>query len=160
MNSRTKTRLLIWLVVLGVFALGCVTGAFLDSAYRLQASSGSSGERRGAGGHRDKEDIFETMRRQLDLSEQQTIEIGAILDQTRNEYRALRAEVRPRYDVLRQNARARMRTLLSTDQQRRFDALVAERDALREEDDKNGRGGLCSVRGSVVRLAGSGLMEA
>ena len=134
MTPRAKTRLTIWLVVLGVFALGCVTGAALDSAYRLQASGNARQETRGRSG---KEDIFESMRRDLDLSEQQATDIRAIVDQTRTDYRTLRAEVRPRYDALRQNARARIRTLLTPEQQQRFDAIVAERDARRRENDKD-----------------------
>ena len=131
MTARGRTRLKIWLVVMGVFALGCLTGAFLDSAYRLQAS----GERRD--GHRrgGKEDLFESIKRDLSLNEQQAAEIRIILDQARNEYRTLRAEVRPRYDALRQNSRTRIRALLTPEQQKLFDAKVAERDARRTEDD-------------------------
>ncbi|HVF57453.1 MAG TPA: hypothetical protein VM934_14965 [Pyrinomonadaceae bacterium] len=132
MTPQLNTRLKIWFVVLGVFALGCLTGASLDSAYRLKAR----GERQEARGRRGKEDIFERMKRDLDLSEQQAIEIRAILEQTHNEYRALRTEARPRYDAIRQNSRTRIRALLTPEQQQRFDAKVAERDARREENDK------------------------
>ncbi|HYY57615.1 MAG TPA: hypothetical protein VE842_09810 [Pyrinomonadaceae bacterium] len=131
-RATSRTRLKIWLVVVGVFALGCLTGALLDGAYRLQASSG---ERPEARGKRGKEDVFESMKRDLNLNEQQATEIRVILDQTRNEYRALRAEVRPRYDALRQNSRTRIRALLTPEQQKLFDAKVAERDARRSEDD-------------------------
>ncbi len=123
-----KTRLKIWLVIIGVFALGCVTGASLDSAYRLRAS-GEHRERRGRHG---TENMFDDMKRDLNLSDQQATEIRAILEQTRDDYRALRTEVRPRYDSLRQNARARLRALLTPEQRQRFDAQAAERDAKRE----------------------------
>jgi Spy/CpxP family protein refolding chaperone len=73
------------------------------------------------------------MRRDLSLTEQQATGIRAILDQTRNDYRALRAEVRPRYDSVRQNARTRIRALLTPEQQKLFDARAAERDARRDE---------------------------
>ena len=133
MTPRRKTLFKVWLMVLGVFVLGCLTGASLDSAYRLRAGNNERQER---GGH-DKKDVFEHMKRDLNLSEQQASEIRAILDQTRNEYRALRAEVRPRYDALRQNSRARIRALLTPEQQQRFDAKVAERDAKRDTDDRD-----------------------
>lgn len=133
MTPSGKTRFKIWLAVVGVFALGCVTGASLDSAYRLQASN----ERQEMRGRRSKEEVFESMRRDLNLSEQQATEVRAILEQTRSGYRALRTEVRPRYDALRQNSRARIRALLTPEQQQRFDANVAERDARRDEDAKN-----------------------
>lgn len=134
MTPRGKTLLKVWLMVLGVFALGCLTGASLDSAYRIRARNNERQERRGG---RDKQDVFESMKRDLNLSEQQATEIRAILDNARNDYRALRAEVRPRYDGVRQNARTRIRALLTPEQQQRFDAKVAERDAKRDPDDRD-----------------------
>jgi hypothetical protein len=135
MTPRENTRLKIWLAVVGIFALGCVTGASLDSAYRLRAGSGGAREEKR--GQRGKDKVFEEMKRDLGLNEQQATEIRTILDQTRNEYRALRAEVRPRYDALRQNARTRIRALLTPEQQQRFDAKVAEKDARRNGDDRD-----------------------
>lgn len=138
MTPRGSTRLKICLVLLGVFALGCLTGGFLDSAYRLHAGAGERRERGGGRGDRD-EKMFERMRRDLDLTEQQATEIRSILEETRGGFRALRAEVRPRYDALRQNSRARIRALLTPEQQQRFDARTAEMDARRDRDDKDGR---------------------
>jgi Spy/CpxP family protein refolding chaperone len=132
MTPRGMTGLKVWLVVVGVFALGCVTGALLDSVYRLKVANVSRESR----GRHGREDIFESMQRDLNLTEQQATEIRAILDQTRNDYRALRAEVRPRYDAARQNARTRIRALLTPEQQKLFDAKVAEHDARREGDER------------------------
>lgn len=126
------TRLKILLVLLGVFILGGVTGASLDSLYRTR---GRSDSRQGRD-RRGREDMFEHMRRDLNLSEQQATEIRAILDQTRNDYRALRTEVRPRYDAVRQQARTRIRALLTPEQQKLFDARAAERDARRSDDEE------------------------
>jgi Spy/CpxP family protein refolding chaperone len=132
-----STRLKILLVLLGVFVLGGVTGASLASLYRLRGGHERLEGRGGGGGRGKREDrIFESMRRDLSLTEQQATEIRAILDQTHNDYRALRAEVRPRYDAVRQNARTRIRALLTPEQQKLFDAKAAERDARRGEDDK------------------------
>jgi Spy/CpxP family protein refolding chaperone len=130
-GQRGTTRLKILLVLVGVFLLGGVTGASLDSLYRLR---GRPTEGRQDGKRRGRDDMFEHMRRDLNLSEQQATEIRAILDQTRNDYRALRAEVRPRYDAVRQQARTRIRALLTPEQQKRFDARAAERDARRGDD--------------------------
>ena len=136
MTPRGVTRLKIWLVLLGVFALGCLTGGFLDSAYRLKAADERRHER---GGRGREEKMFERMKSDLNLSEQQATEIRAILEETRNGFRALRAEARPRYDALRQNSRARIRALLTPEQQQRFDARNAERDARHERDEKDGK---------------------
>jgi Spy/CpxP family protein refolding chaperone len=138
MTPRAKTRLKIWLVVLGVFILGCVTGAALDSVYRIKAGNERGAEQRG--GRRDRKDIFEEMKRDLNLNDQQATEVRAILEATRNEYKQLRTEVQPRYDAIRQQGRARIRALLNPEQQQKFDAEIAERDARRNEERKNGRG--------------------
>jgi Spy/CpxP family protein refolding chaperone len=129
-QRRGTTRLKILLVLVGVFILGGVTGASLDSLYRLRGRQPNAGHRGG------RDDMFEHMRRDLNLSEQQATEIRAILDQTRNDYRALRTEVRPRYDAVRQQARTRIRALLTPEQQKLFDARAAERDARRSDDDE------------------------
>ena len=130
---RDITRLKLWLAVAAVFALGCATGAFLDSAYRLRAGAAGSESR---GGRRDPDHMFEKMRSELSLDERQSAEVRRILDETRNEYRALRSEARPRFDAIRQSARTRIRALLTPDQQRRFDARLAEKDARRAGEEK------------------------
>jgi len=132
MTPRAKTRLKIWLIVLGIFVLGGVTGAALDSVYRLKASSGRGPEMRGARGDKDK---LERMKSDLNLTDNQAAQIRTVLDETRNSYRALRNEVRPRFDAIRQEARTKIRALLNPEQQQKFDARVAEHDARRNEND-------------------------
>ena len=60
----------------------------------------------------------------------------AILDSAREEYKAVCADVRPRYDVVREGARTRMRALLSADQQPRFDEIVTAEDCRCPEQKK------------------------
>ena len=84
MNPRIKTRIKIWLVVVGVFLLGGVTGASLDSLYRLRVRG--EGQQRGPG-RRGNDDAVNHMKRDLNLNDQQTVDIKAILDQTGNDYR-------------------------------------------------------------------------
>src|SRR6267143_3995551 len=131
MSMQGHTKLKIWLVLLVVFVLGTVTGAALGGLYRSRASS----ERPEKAIH----ERFEKMRRELNLTDEQTKSVSAILDETRNEYRSLRAELRPRFDEPRQKARARIRALLTPEQQPKFDAMVAQHDAQRDEEQKNRR---------------------
>ena len=133
MNGAGGLRLKIWLVLVAVFALGCVTGAALDGLYRSRANG-----RGGRGGDEERarksEAHFERMRRELGLTDEQATRVRAVLDETRDEYRRLRAEVRPRFEEPRLKARVRIRELLSAEQQQKFDALAAERDAQRREE--------------------------
>src|SRR5947199_8109418 len=135
MTPTGRTRLKIWLVLLVVFVLGSVTGAALTGLYRSRASGGDRPESR----ERAMRERFERMRQELNLSEQQTTQVRAILDQTRNEYRALRTELRPRFEEPRQKARARIRALLTPGQQQKFDAMVVQQDAQHEEEQKSRR---------------------
>src|ERR671917_22336 len=128
MTPRGLTRLKIWLVVVVVFILGCVTGASLDSLYRLRASSDERHER---GGRRGKGNRFEEMKRDLNLNDQQASAIQGIIEQSREKYRALRSETSPRFDAVRKEAQAQIRALLNPEQQQRFDAEIAKREARR-----------------------------
>lgn len=112
----------VWAVLVVVFALGCVTGASLGGLFR--AGSGSMA----VPSMRDSEAYFATLKQELSLSEQQSSRIHAILDETREEYKNVCAEVRPRYDRLRERARARVRELLEPAQQQRFDSMVSQED--------------------------------
>lgn len=127
MTLAGRTRLKIWLVLVAVFVLGCVTGVALTGLYRSRASSGTESRERAM------HERFEKMRTELSLTDQQTTAVRTILDETRNEYRALRTELRPRFEEPRLKARSRIRALLTPEQQQKFDAMVAQQDAQHEE---------------------------
>lgn len=139
MMPRDRTKLKIIAAMLGIFVLGCVTGAALSTLYQLRAQ-GTDQPPYGRGAPGDKrEAFFEQLRRDLNLTEEQAAQIRQILDQTRDEFRRLRAEVRPRYDAIRQNADARIRAVLTPEQRARFDAIVAQKEAERNEAEKRER---------------------
>ena len=118
---------------LAVFVLGCVTGAALDSAYRLRAAGPRRPPRQQ---QQQREDFFESLQKNLDLDERQSAQIRAVIDETREGYRQLRTEVRPRYDTLRRDGRAKIRALLTPEQQQKFDLMTAERDARRQSEER------------------------
>ncbi|HMG76865.1 MAG TPA: hypothetical protein VK582_25560 [Pyrinomonadaceae bacterium] len=134
MTLTGRTTLKIWLVLLVVFVLGSVTGAALTGLYRSRAGSGSTEAR-----ERAMHERFEKMRTELSLTDQQTTSVRTILDETRTEYRALRTELRPRFEEPRMKARARIRALLTPEQQKKFDALVVQQDAQHDEEQKSRR---------------------
>jgi hypothetical protein len=123
MNSQRKA----WIAFLIVFALGGVTGASLDGIYRLRASANKANPAVTVS-IRDTDAYFETLKRELTLSEDQATSMRAVLDRTRDDYKAVCADVRPRYDVVRERARGQMRALLTADQQPRFDSIITQED--------------------------------
>jgi Spy/CpxP family protein refolding chaperone len=128
MTLAGRTRLKIWMVLVAVFVLGCVTGVALTGLYRSRASSGSESRERAM------HERFERMRTELNLTDQQTASVRTILDETRNEYRALRTELRPRFEEPRTKARSRIRALLTPEQQKKFDTMIAQQDAQHDEE--------------------------
>src|SRR5262245_15927384 len=131
MTTQARTKLMMWLVLVAVFVLGSVTGAALTGLIRSRAGN----ERMDR--ERSMHERFDKMRAELNLTDQQTTAVRAILDETRNEYRALKTELRPRFEEPRLKARAKIRALLTPEQQQKFDAMVARHDAEREAEQKD-----------------------
>ena len=112
-------KLKVFVILLGVFGLGSIAGGALD---RILGSHANAGSR--AASIRDGEAYLPVLDRELHLTGEQASEMRSILNQTRDEYKGLCGEVRPRYNDVRDRARSRLRTLLSPDQQIRFDSMV------------------------------------
>lgn len=132
MTPQGKARFKIWLALLGVFALGAMTGGALDRVHCLRSHHEERThheERGGPGGRGDG--FFQVLQSELALTDEQSNVVRGIIDKTRTEYRALRDEVRPRYDTVRQRERAAIRAMLTEDQQQKFDQMTARFDAKR-----------------------------
>ena len=134
MIEQAKSRWKSWLVLVVVFVLGAVTGVGLGGVYRSKTDASF----RGSPG-RNRDAMFEKMRSDLNLTEEQSKEMRKVLDETGNGFRALRNELRPRYEELRLKTRGRMRALLTQEQQGKFDSLMAEIDARRQKEGGHSR---------------------
>lgn len=129
MTKQGNTTLKVWLVLVVVFVLGSFTGGAVTGFYRAMSRPDRNAPR----------DRMDKMRRDLNLTDDQMKSVSAILDDTRNEYKALKTELKPRFDEPRQRARGKIRALLSPEQQQKFDAMVAQQDAQREGDQRKQR---------------------
>lgn len=134
MNEKLKRPLKTWLVLLAVFVLGGVTGVALSGVYRSKANASFRESR-----ERDHKAMFEKIRNDLSLNTEQSTGMQKVLDEAAGEFRTLRSELRPRYEELRLKTRGRMRALLTADQQQKFDTLMTEIDARRQNSDGRGR---------------------
>lgn len=135
MNAQNRIWLKVWSIATVIFALGCVTGAAVDGLYRTRIKD-SPVPQSAAVSMRDTEAYFATLQRELALDDEQSSEMRAVLDKAREEYKAVCADVRPRYDVVREHARTQMRALLSAEQQPRFDSIVTAEDCRCPEQKK------------------------
>jgi hypothetical protein len=123
MDPQNKMLIKIWSAVIVVFVLGCVTGAAVSGLYF--SPSGNDPE---AIARRQTTEYFDTLKREVNLTSEQVDRMSGILDQMRNNYKSVCAEVRPRYYHVREEARVKMRELLTPQQQERFDAIVTQDD--------------------------------
>ena len=130
MNPQGKMLIKIWSGVAVVFLLGCITGAAINGLYTANSNSNKTIS------VRDTNEYFETLKREVKLTPQQEERMSLILEQMRNEYKSVCAEVRPRYYNVRESARLKMRELLTSEQQARFDTIVTQDDCRCPEPSK------------------------
>ena len=123
MNPQMKA----WAAFLIVFALGGVTGASVIGVYSVRSQTNTSYAVKDVS-IRDTDAYFETLKRELTLSDDQAAAMHVVLDRTRDDYKAVCADVRPRYDVVKERARSELRSLLTSEQQPRFDSIVTAED--------------------------------
>ena len=122
MTSQGKLMAKIWGGVILVFALGAVTGAALNGLFSARSPETAAPVRI------DSQAYFETLRRDVSLTADQEAKMHAILNEMTEKYKGVCAEARPRYYALREDARLRMRQLLTPDPQLRFDKIVTQDD--------------------------------
>jgi Spy/CpxP family protein refolding chaperone len=132
MNEQMRASIKIWGAVFLVFVLGCITGGALSGLYMSRSSENDQKPV----SMRDTSEYFETLKHEVNLTPDQETKMSAILDEMRNQYKSVCAEVRPRYFALREDARVRMRNLLSPEQQKKFDTIVTQDDCKCPEQPK------------------------
>jgi len=130
MTKQGNTTLKVWLVLVVVFVLGSFTGGAVTGFYRAMTRPDRNAPR---------DSKMEKLRRDLSLTDDQVKSVSAILDDTKSEYKALRTELKPRFEEPRQKARGRIRAVLTPEQQQKFDAWVAQVDAQRDGEQKKQR---------------------
>jgi hypothetical protein len=124
-NSKNKART----IILTAFILGVLTGVGGMSLVRR-------GDVFGRGG---RQPMIEDITREVGLNAAQRAEVEAILKQTRQESHQLFKPVEQQMLDLRARTRARIRALLTPDQQARYDAWTRRRDAAHEGREKGPR---------------------
>jgi len=124
MASLSKVKTQVWLLILVVFLLGGVAGASVDRLLLLKKQGTSPGR-----GERGPGRMVEQMKKDLNLTDEQTASVRAIFDDMRKEFSPRRFDECPGVKESREKSRARVRAVLTPEQQKKFDEKNAERDA-------------------------------
>ncbi|HZS45992.1 MAG TPA: hypothetical protein VFC63_12885 [Blastocatellia bacterium] len=125
-----------WKVRIGliVIALTCVTTGIVIDRYLMPARANNTVVSTPSD---PKVEIIEYYGDNLNMTKEQRAQMSQILDDTFNQYKKLREEIHPRQLEIRNNARQKIRAILTPDQQPKYDELVAQRDAQKQQQKNN-----------------------
>ena len=115
------------LIIIATFVFGAIAGA--SGQYLLNRNTSTL---QSAG----PSNYIEEMAGKLNLSQVQRKQADDIIREARAKYWDLRLQIRPQANVIREDAKVRLRQLLSADQQLIFDGLVKGLDEKREQQMK------------------------
>jgi len=116
-----ETRVKVQLAIVTVFLLGVAAGALGLTVYTRWTEGGRPS---GWTGKFDRERYVKQMTEAVGLKQEQMGALHAILDETREEFLALRSRLRPEFDEVRQRARQQIRKILTPEQQAHFEAFL------------------------------------
>jgi Spy/CpxP family protein refolding chaperone len=83
-----------------------------------------------------KGQIVNDLTRELQLTADQQKQLGAIVDDTRAQWRTLYSTIEPQHEQIRQQSRDRIRAILTPDQKPKFEEFMKRLDEQRQKDDQ------------------------
>lgn len=128
-----ETRAKVGLAFLVVFLLGFAAGALSWSAYSRR---GEATRQAVWTGRFNRERYVQELTEAVRLQPEQMGALNAALDDTREEFLALRRRLQPQFEEVRQRARQRIRGVLNTEQHPRFEAFVKRWDEERRAQEQ------------------------
>jgi uncharacterized membrane protein len=124
MNGRSR----VWAgALLGIaFLVGGVAGASVDRLLLRPGATPEASARRSENGDRDRRGGYiDWLSAELQLSDQQRAAVEVIVERHQELLSDVWREMRPRYEELRQQARAEIKAVLSQEQLEAYEALLA-----------------------------------
>jgi Spy/CpxP family protein refolding chaperone len=83
-----------------------------------------------------KGQIVSNLTKELQLTPDQQKQLGAIVDDTKMQWRALYTTIEPRHEEIRQQSRDRIRAILTPDQKPKFEEFMKRIDEQRQKDEQ------------------------
>jgi Spy/CpxP family protein refolding chaperone len=87
-------------------------------------------------GPQTKGQIVNNLTKELQLTPDQQKQLGAIVDDTRAQWRVLYTTIEPRHEEIRQQSRDRIRAILTPDQKPKFEEFMKRIDEQRQKDEQ------------------------
>ena len=119
---------LAWKQLVITFLLGTVVWWAGNQWYAPHFHHRHWGEHWGNPEHPQKR-MLERFKSELNLTPEQQQRVAAILEEKRSKIDTLRVQMRPKFEEIRNATQAEIRPFLTPEQQKKFDAMVAEHEA-------------------------------
>lgn len=110
-------------------AVAMVIGFLLGGGFHAWRASQQIPFWMGQHSSRDKERMLQHFSEKLTLTDTQRAQVEKILDSANQQTEILRTEVRPKFQAIRSEMSRSVRSLLTEDQRKRFEAMEADWDA-------------------------------
>jgi len=123
-TMKWKVRITVVVLMLTTFMAGVMADKYLMTRANVSVKVADPNPR---------EEVLKIYGNRLNMTDDQKAEMGRILDETSGKYSDLRKSMKPQFDEIRNGARQRIRAMLTPEQQPKYDELVQERDALRQQ---------------------------
>ncbi|MGC2420050.1 MAG: hypothetical protein WA405_00195 [Candidatus Acidiferrales bacterium] len=129
--EKTKARGEAALLIAVVFLLGVLLGAVATHMWgeRVWGQQDTY-----SAGRKPVNQVVAEFTKELQLTPDQQTQVAAIIDDTRAQWKALYAPLDAQKEQIRQQSRARIRALLTPEQQPKFDAFMQRLDEQRAKD--------------------------
>ncbi len=118
-----------------MFACGAVVGAFAYRLYTVSDVSANAGQRNP---EEFRKRFMAELKNRLNLNDDQAAKVGAIMEQTRQQFRAARLTIEPEIQKIREEQRQKISEILSADQQAEFQKMMEQRRRARDSKKDSG----------------------
>ncbi|MGA8367013.1 MAG: hypothetical protein ACLQMT_09470 [Candidatus Acidiferrales bacterium] len=129
--EKTKARGEAALLIAVVFLLGVLLGAVATHMWGERVWGQQNAY---SAGRKPVNQVVAEFTKELQLTPDQQTQVAAIIDDTRAQWKALYAPLDAQKEQIRQQSRARIRALLTPEQQPKFDAFMQRLDEQRAKD--------------------------
>jgi len=136
-----KSSLAVTLSMLAVFASGSVVGALGHRLYMVRTViAGVENPQKRETPEEWRRKYMSELTNRLKLDQNQVAQVNTILDETRDQYRAVKERAKPEMEAIHKHQVERVSALLSSQQKTEYDRFREERDRARKEAEKKKAG--------------------
>lgn len=118
-----------YLIIVGAFFIGVVTGSLLMNLVVAKSPSISIA----------KPSMLDELAEELKLTPEQKAQVGEIYKTSRQKGKDLAKVLQPQMEELRMQTKAKVRSILTPEQQIQYTTWCSRREADRQKSEKNGR---------------------